>query len=132
MNRWDLAFIVVGIVVFLGIFALWQSIDAFPYIYLEYPNFYEYQYDRYLYERMIYPSWMPTYTPYWLYETEACYCGTGDSIIMEYDNYDYWDNQIAKQQLDDIYTPTQRDANFLISGTTSYYNSIWSTYYGYD
>ena len=108
--------------------------NAFPYNYLEQPNFYEYQYDRYLYKRMIYPSWMPTYTPYWLYEDINCYCGTGDRLTMySYDdNYDWYDNQIAEVQLDDIYTPTQRDANFMISGTSNYYNSIWSTYYGYD
>ena len=79
---------------------------------------------------------MPTYTPYWLYEVDVCYCGIDDNVNMySYDNdYSFIDNTITEIQLDNIYTPTQRDAEFLISGvpTTSYYNSIWSTYYGYD
>jgi len=117
---WIILFALGGLVTFAFLFYMDEAF-GFPYVYLEQPNFYEYQYDRYLYERMIYPTWMPTYTPYWLYEVDVCYC-----------DYNDFDNQIAEIQLDDIYTPTERDAEFLVSGTSSYYNSIWSTYYGYD
>ena len=124
----------IGIAVTFVFLHYMQEATAFPYNYLELPNFYEYQYDRYLFEQTIYPSWMPTYTPYWLYETELCWCGTGDSISMEYDNYNYWDNQIAEQQLDDIYDITQLDVVTSIYGNIyqPYYNSIDYTYYGYD